>query len=63
MLRLKGQGLSAPARSRTWTSGSGDLRDILFTTGAGVEKPGVVEVSRAAVEGQFAPGAAAAERI
>src|SRR5262245_17326703 len=26
---------SAPARNRTWTTGSGDLRDILFTTGAG----------------------------
>ena len=25
---------SAPARNRTWTTGSGDLCDILFTTGA-----------------------------
>lgn len=24
----------APARNRTWTTGSGDLCDILFTTGA-----------------------------
>ncbi len=26
--------MDAPARNRTWTTGSGDLCDILFTTGA-----------------------------
>ncbi len=34
VLRRRGQPINAPARNRTWTSGSGDLRDILFTTGA-----------------------------
>ena len=32
--------MSAPARSRTWTTGSGDLCDILFTTGAWLDETG-----------------------